>query len=506
MKIRNVDYYLIAVYAAILVLLSAVNGSVWLDEALSVATARNSCCEVVDFCLHDVHPPLYFLTLKFVFTIFGESVFAAKMVSVFPAILTAIFVCLFLRKNFSKKSSILFMLCFIASTNFVLYSIELRSYSWSLFFLVMEFIAVWNIVATKKLKWYLLFLFFTLGAAFTHYYTALAAAYLYVMLLIYTILYEKKETSKVLLTGAVGILAYLPWTLAVFNTFITVTGNYWQKGWNAAEIFKYIYHTSLVGLSPDILSRIATLLNLGILFFSVWIFYKRKQRNKQDFLIYTALGCVVFVASTGIALTILVRPLFLGKYLYPTFGLVWLFFAVACNYITRKQIIYALSVIIILFGGLTFVSCLKKEKTENADYQNFCNYLEPKVSADDIFVFPDNWHYLMHIIAYKYPHHVFASETYVIGPWTNEVLWDMYHIEQINYDKLADEEKYGGKGAWIFVNESETAPDKPNPRFIAPEDEGIKFCGSFKWDFYRFKLYYAKSAADAAKYLPANLQ
>jgi hypothetical protein len=56
-------------------------------------------------------------------------------------------------------------------------------YSWALFFITTAAIAVFYGIKTNKSRYYIVFLFCALGAAYAHYYAAVVAGIGYIMLL-----------------------------------------------------------------------------------------------------------------------------------------------------------------------------------------------------------------------------------------------------------------------------------------------------------------------------------
>ena len=102
-----------------------------------------------------------------------------KMVSVFPAILMVIFVYFFLKKEFSDKAALVFILSCIASESITRYAIEIRMYSWALFFVTMTAVSAWYFIKNGKSRWWTALLLCALGAAYTHNFAMIAAFILY---------------------------------------------------------------------------------------------------------------------------------------------------------------------------------------------------------------------------------------------------------------------------------------------------------------------------------------
>ncbi|MHC6202230.1 glycosyltransferase family 39 protein [Breznakiellaceae bacterium SP9] len=115
----SIEIYLIGLFFLLVLVLAASSQAVWLDETYSLAPTRHSWKDLIRIQNTDVHPPLYFLILKLCADVFGENIFTMKLVSIVPTILTMVFVTLFLNKEFSHKTAVLFLLCFFASESII---------------------------------------------------------------------------------------------------------------------------------------------------------------------------------------------------------------------------------------------------------------------------------------------------------------------------------------------------------------------------------------------------
>lgn len=140
------------------------NQSLWLDEAISVLAVKNySLTEIVSkFIIGDVHPPFYYLFLKFWTDIFGYSEIAVRMPSVIFGVLTV-----FLVYKIGGKKAALFM---ALNPLAIYYSQEARMYA-LVMFLITAAVAMprWSIIFlslalyTDYLPWTMLPVFLLWG-------------------------------------------------------------------------------------------------------------------------------------------------------------------------------------------------------------------------------------------------------------------------------------------------------------------------------------------------------
>jgi hypothetical protein len=103
-----------------------------------------------------------------------------------------------------------------------------------------------------------------------------------------------------------------------------------------------------------------------------------------------------------------------------------------------------------------------------------------------MFIFPVNQsRHLNGISAHLFPGHVFIGTDY----------GGIFEGITVSYDAF-NADAYSGRSAWIIVmdNDNDGKPIDFKP------DDGTELIGDFRWDWYKFKLYYTKSPALAVDY------
>jgi len=483
---RFLPFTIVAIFSSLLTVLAAINPAFWSDEAYSIASARLSWTGLIEWYLHfDVHPPLFFLLLKSGFSLFGESVLVAKLVAAFPAIITVFFTTIFIQKEFSVRAACFFAICSAASTSIVLFGIEIRPYSLALLFVTSAFISIWYIAKNGKTIFYFALIICMLGAALSHYYAILAVGYLFLFLLAYCIKYDRKKLKKTIISGIAAIVLFLPWGIPFISGFSSLVGNISQSVWNPVDILKYVYNTFTVGISPNVVSRIATVCNMAVFFFVFYSYLKSGNKSKNDFLIAGGALCIVFVAAVGILLCIFVRPMFFGRYLFPSNALVWVFFAVAAAQLHRKREKYFLQVCIPIFSLLTVFFCFQKENKEKKGFEKYYSEIIQHIDKDDVMVYPDGLgaYHIAVINAILLPGHTNIISEYTAGPFSNETFWKLYKSQWIDYASLTATPFPNGQSLWIFT----TAGQEKIPLL-----EDAEFLGRINYDFYEFDVYLKK--------------
>jgi mannosyltransferase len=101
----------------------------WADEAYSVQIAKSGFSEIVDKAAADTHPPLYYLVLHYWISLFGDSEFAVRALSIVIGALTILLVYEVGKLLMNARAAILAALLVALSAFHLNYSIETRMYA-----------------------------------------------------------------------------------------------------------------------------------------------------------------------------------------------------------------------------------------------------------------------------------------------------------------------------------------------------------------------------------------
>ena len=398
---------MIVFYSFILILLAASTKAVWTDEVWSIDLVLGH----IDIT-RDSHPPLYYLMLKLFVSLFGSGLFAIKMLSVFPSILMLIFMTLFLKKEFSNKTAFFFLLPCLASESITHFSIEIRMYSWALFFVTMMAASTWLFIKYNKKRWSVLMLFSALGAAYTNYYALFVVCIIYLTLLFYVLKYQKQKIRIMVYISISAIVLYFPCILLLVRQFMVNSNNSWIPPVTIADITNSIMMVFSTG--NILLDR------LYVLFFCILLLFSllKKNKNEKDFFSLCGLFCFIFFVSSLVLFSFFVQPVLYNHYLFPGYGLVWLFFAIACNNFKNKRIINSLFVLFVSLCLMSFSHSVAKERNENHNFHTFYNFISEKIHPDDTFLIShatdEMWKYwhLSSILRYYFQGHAIARSDY----------------------------------------------------------------------------------------------
>ena len=152
LKIKKFLYYFLPIVLFLMSLYCTLNNYIWSDEAFSLNVIRGTYQNVIQSVAYDMHPPLYFITLKFFVEtfskIYSQPIIIAKIFSLIPLVILLIFGFTVIKKNYGLKSSFLFNIFMASMPEMTIYYAEIRMYSFSLMIITMSM--VYTLLATKS--------------------------------------------------------------------------------------------------------------------------------------------------------------------------------------------------------------------------------------------------------------------------------------------------------------------------------------------------------------------
>lgn len=338
---------------------------IWTDEAYSLNLIKHSYPEICATTAADVHPPLYYILLKFCIQPFGYSLIAAKLFSIMPYILILMIGGIELKKIFNAKIAIAFMILFLLFPFSLLYAVEIRMYSLAALFVFINGIYAYQYYEKNSKPDYWIWIVSGVCASYTHYFAMVSVGTIYLLLLI-AICFKKKALLKhwfiaVLMT----FILYLPWLGCFIKQLIyKVNNDYWISEihfWTIREYAKTMF-------SADGLKRFEVFAWCSYLlaFISVIL-----SRNKK--LIVLSI-CALFVPAgtifIGVTVSLIVRPIFIIRYVIPAVPLLIVFMAIGLCQI-KFHVLAVFLWIIAFTGGISHYRT--NLKLENRVVENALN-------------------------------------------------------------------------------------------------------------------------------------
>ncbi len=204
-------FLLIFVIAALFYLFKIGFSDMWSDEIYTKSMLDGSW---PDFCAkfkNDLHPPLYYLGLRFFTALFGLNATSLRLFSVLGVLSTILLGYFAGQRIFGKQGALYFCLMLISLPMLAAYSHQARMYTWAAFSVTGVFIYAYLFMRTGKNRDLVLLFVFTLIAMYIHYYSMAAAFMANVFVFLYLVLTKNTKWLNHLLSLLIAALLFLPW-------------------------------------------------------------------------------------------------------------------------------------------------------------------------------------------------------------------------------------------------------------------------------------------------------
>jgi 4-amino-4-deoxy-L-arabinose transferase-like glycosyltransferase len=211
--------------------------SLWHDEAFSALLIRYSWGEMFHRIALDVHPPLYYILLRFWYYIFGDSLLSLRGFSVACGVAAIILGYCLVQRYFANRAAAIVSALFLATNFFLIQSVgsEARMYTLGVLLALaaagslMEALHSESGSKTER-KWYIAFAVFSAAMLYTHYYLAFTVVAMGIYALGYLLknngLQWRRYLPFVGSAALTGIL-FLPWLKTFLFQLRQVQGGYW---------------------------------------------------------------------------------------------------------------------------------------------------------------------------------------------------------------------------------------------------------------------------------------
>ena len=326
------------------------NHNIWTDEAFTVDLLRNckTVSEVWEFTAGDVHPPLYYMILLPFSNLFGIRLWMLKFLSIIPMVLTLLLGPTYIKKRFGNKVAWLYVVILTALPITMEYAVQVRMYSWAMWFLTLCALMAFHAYETGKIKYYVIVALSGTACAYTHYFTFISAIWVYGFFFLAVVFTKekRKDLLKWLGMAAGSVILFLPWLPSMIRQVTGVSGSYWISEITKKVLREYLdwfFETDL----PYAPVMIQTVCLIAFVLFVAAIIQNRKAGDEEKIqkrreLIAVLLDPMVLIGTVfmGVLLSELIRPIFIIRYAIPCMGLLALFLAYTLSKLDKK--LYAL--------------------------------------------------------------------------------------------------------------------------------------------------------------------
>jgi uncharacterized membrane protein len=306
--------FLVLVLGTILRFYNNTAVSLWHDEAFSALYIRYGWGEMMHRITLDVHPPLYYIVLRFWSYIFGESLLSLRGFSILLGALTIWAAYMFVKKAFKSESLALVAALFIAINPFqIQYALEARMYTLGTFLVMISSWLMLKALESRSKKMWLWYGLTVAAALYTHYYLlfSVAAQGLYIL---YVLARERgwrgsfrdNQLVNAIMAYAFAVILYIPWLPGFLEQLSRVQGGYWIPPMDRWSIPGTIWKMAMggEGIRRQVLVAASAVAVIALLYFL------RRYREKEKWMV--SLGVIVpFLAAIGLSL---MNDIYLDRY------------------------------------------------------------------------------------------------------------------------------------------------------------------------------------------------
>lgn len=387
------------VIALILRIIFIEQKNLWFDEIYSWNVSQTNLKTIIEMAAGDIHPPFYYIVLKFWTLLFSDSVFSLRMLSVTFSLTGMVFIYLICRKIFKTDFEIFFVLLLYAVSPLnIFYSQEVRMFNLNLFLCLGSVYFFINYLSKPNVRNGLFYSAFTVLAFYTHYFAFLI---FFTQAVILLIIFLKKEVDfpfiRNFLPYYLGvIILYIPW----FGKFLYQVnkGQPWrlpqetyQFLLNTFAFFKenffgyYFYYEGSIILA--LVKYITLFTFLFFVVFGLRLFIQTFKSNSTSPASNNNIAFYVFlffVIPLAIGIIISFKNyILLSRYLsiivpYYLIILIFFSFSIRKNYIT-----YAI-VVIFTLSSIVGTTITFSHDFKNNDYRGIISYVEKSYDDGDV--------------------------------------------------------------------------------------------------------------------------
>jgi uncharacterized membrane protein len=375
--------YLILFTSSLIVLPNIGRESFWLDEIFSAtATLKVSSLYLMftQYISKDGNPPLYYILLFFWEKIVGSSDIGIRLLSYIFTLLGFILSYLLLKKYFTTRIAVLFLLLSSFSPSILFFAQEARMYAllYALACLasIVFFVFIIRIRNNQKIEGKLILYYFFIGSfiCYTHHFGSLLIFSISVVTIVYSLLLKRfSSTLQIFIVSFfIGIIG-ISWI--VFQFYYVNMGNHIKTlSWHNNNIIGIILNFStLLALNKyGVASLLILLLPFFLKFNSFLLVIKKYSILLLPFI-------VLFLLAYVISLKIFIIS---ERYLIVVVPLILLFLSLIFNefYSKKKQYVFLYLI------GLMILSSYYNFTYQKQNWRDASKYIENNVNSSNCVV------------------------------------------------------------------------------------------------------------------------
>lgn len=448
--------------------------NLWYDEAYSASMVSLPWKRLIYITAMDDHSPFYYVLLKLFYHLCGggNHFWSLKLLSLLFMMGYILLGKYYVKKLFSERISVYFMLFSILMPVMAVQAGNVRMYAVALFFLTLAELTAYDIYLRADRRKWIVFCVASICTVYCHTF-ALIQTFLFYLLFLAALVRSGKRSGEFgrvksfFKCGIIVAAAFSPWLVVTCRQFLlrmrydTASSSEHPDMYTFMDYCAEWFSAVETPIAPVVFLGMGMALVLGY----CAVDWMRARRNYAPAVGVGALGMTILA---GVLISVFVNNCFMGRYVFPGFGALMLFYAVGMDRIGSRKVGVSLLAVACVCFLLQYRSELLLEHDDGLKiYEDFW---EEQVTEEDVMIGP-------------YTHTIFLN---VYHPELQYYLygWKLYSLPFVNTDALTDLSQLEGVQGniwWIcFAGE---VPDKMEAYY--EYEEALRF----HYMYYDFVIY-----------------
>lgn len=329
------------------------------DESISVKDTLLDFGHIKHEAEWDSNPPFYHYCLWIWAKLFGISELALRSFSALLCSITLLISAFFIEKNYSKKSSFIFIILFSLHPVIFYYSQEARSYCLILLLACLTLISFKNFIDSPSIKKALLLGLLNFLLIYTHYITF----YIPLLQAIIVILFERSVLKWFTISALLSLgLAFLRFTKGQFQLILGTSPHSTSRAWLKKAEFEDLTNF----ITKMYFHYFFYIFMVGYLSYMIYKYWNAIPSHKRLIQFLWLLSILVPLLHFIIGLFV---PIFVDRYILYSVMFTLIFISISVNYLNAG---YVLVFLIAVFGAFNLKITYKKD----FDFKSVANYVK----------------------------------------------------------------------------------------------------------------------------------
>lgn len=408
-----------------------ITNNLWYDEAYSASMVSLPWKRFIYITASDDHSPFYYVLLKLFYHLCGGGThfWSLKLLSLIFMMGYLFLGKYYVKKLFDERVSVWFMVFSILMPIMTVQAGNVRMYAVALFFLTLTGLSAYDIwLEETKGKW-TVFCLASICTVYCHTFALIQTFLLYVLFLAALIIGKQREKLKRFFACGITVaVVFSPWLLVTCRQFIL------RMRYDSGSVSEHPTMYSFMDYCAEWFSAVET--PIGIVVFlgmglALVLGYLAVDwmRTEHNYAPAVGMGALGLTVLTGVLISLFVNNCFMGRYVFPGFGFLMLFYAVGMSRVQGKPLRTGILAVAACCFFLQYSSELKLEYDRGLEtYEEFW---QEQVTADDVMIGPFTHTIFLNVYHPDIQYYLYGYKLYSLPFVNTDALTDHAQLENV---------------------------------------------------------------------------